>query len=408
MRVLHVLDHSLPYFSGYSFRSSYIVNMQRRLGLKPFVVTSPKHEDFNQECETLDGVEHYRLRWPGFYFLPTPRAVPFLKQAACVSALAKHIAQLARRLEVDVIHAHSPSLNGLAASRAAQRLGLPWVYELRYYEEDAAVDRGKTKYNSLRYRLAQRLEEEALQRADLVVTIASALRADLVARGIPAQKIFEVPNGVDTGVFKPREPDRELIARHALEGQTVVGFIGSFYTYEGLDQLVDALLLLLRERGDVKLVLVGEGEMDGPLRARIPEGLRDRFVFAGKVKHEDVLRYYSVMDVLAYPRISSRLTELTTPLKPLEAMAMERVVVCSDVGGMGELVEDRRTGYLVEAGNTTSLAACISRLAGNAEERRAVGRRARESVVRARDWERVAERYLDLYGRLVPRGRAAG
>ena len=407
MRVLHVLDHSLPYFSGYSFRSNYIITMQRRLGLQPFVVTSPKHEDFTQSCETLNEVEHYRSHWPSFYFVPSPRTVPLLKQAACVSALAKQITHLARRLDIDLIHAHSPSLNGLAAGRAAERLGLPWIYELRYYEEDAAVDRGKTKYNSLRYRLGQRLEEQSLNRADLVVTIASALRADLIARGIPAQKIFEVPNGVDTAIFKPRPPDAELIAKHKLEGKTVVGFIGSFYTYEGLDRLVDAMLFLLQERNDVKLLLAGEGEMDQPLRNRIPAHLRDHFIFAGKVPHDQVLRYYSVMDVLVYPRISSRLTELTTPLKPLEAMAMERAVICSDVGGMCELVRDRETGLLVEADNTMALAASISRLASNVEEREAIGQRAREAVVRTRDWERIAERYFDIYGRLVARNRVA-
>jgi len=405
MRVLHVLDHSLPYFSGYSFRSSYIINMQRRLGIQPFVVTSPKHEDFKERCEVLGEVEHYRLPWPVFYWLPMPRLVPLLRQAASVAMLAKHIARLARQLDVDVIHAHSPSLDGLAARRAAHRLGLPWVYELRYYEEDAAVDRGKTKFNSPRYRMAQRLEMKALESADLVVTIASALRADLIARGLPPEKIYEVPNGVDTHVFTPRPPDPELIARHELQGKTVVGFIGSFYTYEGLDRLVDAMLFLLRERDDVKLLLAGEGETEQQLRERIPRHLRSHFIFAGRIQHEDVLRYYSVMDILAYPRISSRLTELTTPLKPLEAMAMERAVVGSDVGGMSELVHNRETGFLVEADNTTALAACISRLASNPEERRAIGRRAREMVVRTRDWERVAERYLGLYGQLVAHRR---
>jgi PEP-CTERM/exosortase A-associated glycosyltransferase len=407
MRVLHVLDHSLPYLSGYSFRSSYLINMQRRLGLQPLVVTSPKHEDFTEPREKLNEVDYYRLKWPSFYFLPAPRVIPLLKQAACLAALRKQITRLARELKVDLIHAHSPSLNALAASGAAQRLGLPWIYELRYYEEDAAVDRGKTKYQSLRYRLAQRLEQEALKRADLVVTIASQLRADLIARGIPAEKIFEVPNGVDTQFFKPRPPDPELMARHHLAGKTVVGFIGSFYAYEGLACLVEAMLFLLRDRDDLKLLLVGEGEMESQLREQIPKHLSSHFVFTGKIKHEQVLHYYSVMDMLVYPRLSSRLTEMTTPLKPLEAMAMERAVIGSDVGGLREQVVHNETGLLFEANNTTALAACISRLASNPAERRIFGQRGREMVVRTRDWERITERYLEIYGRLGVRQRVA-
>src|SRR5262245_27644282 len=107
MRVLHVLDHSLPYFSGYSFRSDYIIRTQKRLGLDPIVLTSPKHEDFTDHRETIDGVDYYRLRWPLF-----SGSVPVLKQGICVVALSRAISHLARKLKVDVIHSHSPSLNG--------------------------------------------------------------------------------------------------------------------------------------------------------------------------------------------------------------------------------------------------------------------------------------------------------
>lgn len=395
MKILHVLDHSLPYFSGYSFRSDYIIRAQRRLGWRPAVVTSPKHEDFQRECETVDGVDYHRLRWPG-YSTRLP-GVPLLKQAACVAALTKKIGRLAADFRPDVIHAHSPALNALAASRAARALGLPWIYELRYYEEDAAVDRGKTRHNSPRYRLARRLEQSALETAARVTTISQALKADLISRGVESDKIFEIPNGVDTDYFRPREPDVELIARHDLAGKTVVGFIGSFYFYEGLEYLIEAVSRLLARRRDVKLLLVGEGEAEDVLRQRAPADLREHFVFAGKAPHDQAPRYYSVMDILVYPRVSSRLTELTTPLKPLEAMAMERVVVGSDVGGIRELLDDGVTGFLVEPGDPYSLAKCLSALIENETVRRAVGRNARESVARERDWEKIVARYLDVY-----------
>jgi PEP-CTERM/exosortase A-associated glycosyltransferase len=400
MRVLHVLDHSLPYFSGYSFRSSYIVNTQKQLGLQPFVVTSPKHEDFKETCEMLSEIEHYRVNWPGFYFLPQPQKFPMLRHAACVASLANQITKLARDLKIDVIHAHSPSLDGLAAGRAARRLGMPWIYELRYYEEDGAVDRGKTTYNSPRYRFSRWLEYKALHEADIVVTIASALRRDLIERGIPADKIYESPNGVDTSIFTPRQPDQEIIEKHKLAGKTVVGFIGSFYTYEGLNYLVDAMLLLLKERKDIVLLLAGEGELVPVMKAQIPQELSEYFIFAGKVPHKDVLRYYSVMDILVYPRISSRLTELTTPLKPLEAMAMERAVIGSDIGGINELIPNREVGLLVKAESPEALAAGIAQLTSDAEARRAMGKRAREHAVSTRDWKKITERYLNVYDRL--------
>jgi glycogen synthase len=407
MRVLHVLDHSLPYFSGYSFRSDYIIRMQQRLGLQPVVVTSPKHEDFTAAKETRDGIEYYRLNWPAFYVLPKPHTVPLLKQAACVAEMSKQITKLAAELKVDLLHAHSPSLNGLAAGRAARQLGLPCVYEVRYYEEDAAVDRRKLSFNSPLYRLSRRLEWEALKRADRVVTICESLKDDLVARGVPASKLFQAPNGVDTNVFTPREPDAELIAKYGLQGKTVIGFIGSLYLFEGLEFLVDAVLQLLNQRSDVKLLLAGEGEVEASLRRRIPSDKYEQIIFAGKIPHPQVKAYYSVMDVLVYPRVRSRLTELTTPLKPLEAMAQQRVVVGSNIGGLRELIRDGETGCLVDPENVAALSQCLTRLIDDANKRQTLAQRAREFVVRERDWERIVERYFEIYGGLVTQRAAA-
>jgi PEP-CTERM/exosortase A-associated glycosyltransferase len=393
MRILHILDHSLPYFSGYSFRSDSILRAQRRLGLHPVALTSPKHENFSSERETINGIDYHRTHWP----LAAAR-LPLIKQAVCVAALTKKIINLAGQQKIDLIHAHSPSLNGLAASRASRELKLPWIYELRYYDEDAAVSRGKTRHNSLHYRLARRIEHSALRRARFVTTISRALRTDLISRGVDAERIFVVPNGVDADYFHPREPDQRLVAKLGLANKTIIGFIGSFYFYEGLDHLIDAMILLLAKRSDVKLLLVGEGEADWMLRKRIPGQLWDHFVFTGKVAHDEVRRYYSVMDILVYPRLSSRLTELTTPLKPLEAMAMERAVVGSDIGGIRELFNDGETGFLVEPGKPQALAKRLSSLVESETMRRAVGMRAREFVVQERNWEMIVKRYLNIYG----------
>jgi PEP-CTERM/exosortase A-associated glycosyltransferase len=396
MKVLHVLDHSLPYFSGYSFRSDYIIRAQKSLGLNPVVVTSPKHEDFSSEREEIDDIEFYRVRWPS-YSSSRLQTVPLVKEMACVAVLSKEIARIAEKLKVEIIHSHSPFLNGLAAARASEQLGVPWIYELRYYDEDAAVDRGKIKHNSLRYKLSQRLEQSALEQAAQVVTISSALKDDLICRGIEESKIFEVPNGVDTDHFRPREPDDELIAKYGLTGKIVIGFIGSFYFYEGLEFLVDSVLLLLKQRSDIKVLLAGEGEAQAALEARIPAELREHFIFTGNIAHNDVRRYYSVMDMLVYPRVKSRLTELTTPLKPLEAMAMGRVVVGSDTGGIRELVKDGLNGFLVGTRNPEAIAGCLSKLAGDLTIRRNIGEHARDFVMREREWKKLVERYFNVY-----------
>ena len=200
-------------------------------------------------------------------------------------------------------------------------------------------------------------------------TICEGLRSDIAARGIPADKVTVIPNAVDIDNFEPGgTPDAALKARLGLDGATVLGFIGSFYAYEGLDLLLAALPALLQHRPDLRVLLVGGGPQEAALKAQAQQlGVADKVVFTGRVPHAEVQRYYDLVDVLAYPRHSMRLTELVTPLKPLEAMAQGRLLVASDVGGHKELIRDGETGMLFQAGSADALAAGRAGAAGAAQ-----------------------------------------
>ncbi|HEX4947045.1 MAG TPA: glycosyltransferase [Blastocatellia bacterium] len=378
-----------------------MISQQRQMGITPVVLTSPSHDSFEESCEILQGVQHHRSKWPVFYFLPQPRFIPGLRHEAYITALAKRIVQVARECEADLLHAHSPALNGLATQRAARQLKKPWLYELRYYEQDAAVDSGQTTYYSLRYSLARWMEERALKQADLAITTSTSMQKELLARGFSSRKLLEVPEGVDTRMFQPRQPDGELVERHQLEGKTVIGFIGSFYRYEGLDRLMTVMNHLLRERRDIKLILAGSGEVESQLRARVPREWNDYFIFTGRIEQEEILRYYSVIDICVYPRLSTRMTELTTPIRPLEAMSMERAIIGSNVGGIAELIRHNKTGFVVETDDRVTLGATISYLVNNPHERKEVGKRARIQMVKQRDWATIALKYADIYQRVL-------
>jgi PEP-CTERM/exosortase A-associated glycosyltransferase len=296
-------------------------------------------------------------------------------------------------------------LDAIPALRVGKRLGIPVVYEVRAFWEDAAVDHGTTTEDSLRYRLSRRLETRALKQAHHVFTICEGLRADIVARGIPAAKVTVIPNAVDIEAFdQGGTPDVELQRRLGLADCSVVGFVGSFYAYEGLDLLLDALPGMLKVLPDTRVLLVGGGPQEGALKARAERlGIADKVVFAGRVPHEDVPRYYDLIDVLAYPRRSMRLTELVTPLKPLEAMAQGRVVVASDVGGHKELIRDGETGLLFKAGSADSLADTLLRVLAKKDMWSHLREAGRGFVERERNWGASAARYRAVYRQLVPR-----
>ena len=223
-----------------------------------------------------------------------------------------------------------------------------------------------------------------------------------MARGIPANKISVIPNAVDIDKFTVGgKADPELKLRLGLGASRVLGFIGSFYAYEGLDLLLRALPTILRQIPDVKVLLVGGGPQDENLRHLVCElDLKDRLVFTGRVPHAEVNKYYDLADVLVYARHSMRLTELVTPLKPLEAMAQGRLMVASDVGGHKELIQDGKTGVLFRAGNTGDLASKVVALLKYEQGWDAMRKNARQFVETERNWAASVARYRGVYGSL--------
>ncbi len=390
--VLHVLDTSVPNLSGYAVRSRYVMEFQRRAGWHPVAVTSDRHRT-DRDREEFNGITYYRSRLAG----KAARSA-IGRDLRLMRRLRRDILRIARDESVGVIHAHSPVLCGLPAWSAARTLGLPFVYEVRALWEDAAVDQEKTTERGIRYALTRAIETFILRRADRIVVICEGLKADIARRGIPSRQIVVVPNGVDAASFTPREPDAALRARYGLAGKRVLGFIGSFFQFEGLSTLLDAVPLMAARDSSVRVLLVGGGQEEDALRRAAEERrLLDTVIFAGRVPHEEVSAYYSIMDALVYPRISKRITELVTPLKPLEAMAMGKLVIASDVGGLRELVTDGRTGLVFRAGDARDLAeTCLAALA-DPRRAAALGREARAYVERERDWSRICAAHTNLY-----------
>ncbi|MDT4290612.1 glycosyltransferase, exosortase A system-associated [Methylomonas sp. MO1] len=399
MKILHILDHSIPLHSGYTFRTRAILEQQRKLGWETFHVTSAKHQVAEASVETVDGLTFYRSVIPQ----GLAAKLPVLNQWAIVQSLAERLDEIIPQIKPDILHAHSPALNGLAALKVAKKYGLPLVYECRAFWEDAAVDHGTTQEGSLRYRLTKALETHVFKHADAVTTICEGLRRDIIGRGVAEEKITVIPNAVDIDKFTYGEAaEPSLQAELGLSGKIVLGFIGSFYAYEGLLLLLDALPAIIEQQPNVRLLLVGGGPQQQQIVQKIEElGLRDWVILPGRVAHDQVQRYYNLVDIFVYPRLAMRLTDLVTPLKPLEAMAQGRLLVASDVGGHHELIRDRETGYLFKAGDKAALAQTVLAALNQQDQWDQVRRAGRRYVEDERNWERSVSHYQAVYGRIM-------
>ena len=399
MKILHVLDHSIPLQSGYTFRTRAILREQRRRGWETAQVTSVKHVRPGPMEEEVDGLRFYRTPPLG----ALAGRLPGLREAAGIRRLERRIDEVIARERPDILHAHSPSLNGAAALRAGRRHGLPVVYECRAFWEDAAVDHGTAREGGLRYRLTRAHETRVFRAADAVTCICEGLRGDILGRGVPAERVTVIPNAVDIDAFSmERRRDPSLAGQLGLADHPVIGFIGSFYAYEGLALALDALVLLRARLPDLRLLLVGGGPQEANLRARTADlALGGAVVFTGRVPHGEVGRYYDLVDAFVYPRLPMRLTDLVTPLKPLEAMAQGRLVVASDVGGHRELIRDGETGVLFRAGDAGALADAVFGLFSRREQWPGLQAAGRRFVERDRNWEASVARYEPVYRRLL-------
>jgi len=400
LRILHILDHSVPLHSGYAFRTLAILRQQRALGWETFHLTSPKQGQVSELQEQV-GAWRFDRTLPVTGFLS---GMPIAKYLILTRALKKRLRQVVTAVQPHIIHAHSPLLNVYPALAIGRELGLPVVYEIRGFWEDAAADHGTAAEWGLRYRLTRALETLAVRRAVAVTTICEGLRLDLVARGLAAEKVTVIPNAVDIKHFQVGTlPDLDLMDEFGLKSGFTLGFVGSFYAYEGLDVLLRAMPNIVAAIPQVQLLLVGGGPQEPDLRALSTQlGLNSIVHFAGQVPHDHISRYYSVVDVMVYPRIARRLTELVTPLKPLEAMALGKMVVASNVGGHRELISDGKNGYLFAPGSTQALVQCLTRLL--AQDRghwQTVTAFGRNYVERERNWPASVARYRYVYARVL-------
>lgn len=399
MKVLHILEYSRPNISGYSLRSDAIIRHQRALGIETAQLTSQRYQEFSALAEDVDGVCYQRTPASTSFL----RRIPLVNYMHHVDHLAKQIEAMVQQHKPDLIQTHSPMFNALAACRVGKKYGLPVTYEVRALWEDAAVDTGKTKEGSFRYKLIKRIEQMAFERVDAISCICEGLRNDLVQRGIPAEKIFVTPNAVDIHRFKPlTEADQTLQQQLQLTGKKVLAFVGTFFKYEGLATAIDAMAIISKQRPDIHLLLVGGGNEQAALKQQAAQlQLHDCITFVDRVPFEQVSSYYSLADALIFPRESIRLTELVTPLKPLEAMAQGKVVFASDIGGHRELIRHQETGLLFPPDSAEALANAILSYIDQTSLFEQLISNGLDFVNNERNWLNTARAYLPVYRSLI-------
>lgn len=398
--IRYLVYTSLPHHgSGYATRThnllrslnrgAWLIEGVTRYGY-PWVDKNLQRKEV-EDCEIIDDIIYYRQF--------NEKSINLLTIEKRLIEAADTFVEHCRVNGVpEVIHAASNWMNGIVACHAGRILGIPVIYEVRGRWELTRIARDPDFRGSEHDRMIRRMEVEVANACDQVLVITTGLKKMLIDEGVEPEKITIAPNGVDTEVFQPIPRDEELADQLGIGEGPIIGYVGSLVHYEGLDLLLKAVgKLKQEERFSSQILIVGDGDERKKLEEMAAdEGIADSCVFTGRVDFKDIDRYYSLIDIAPFPRTSHDVCEMVSPLKPFEAMAMGKRVICSNVAALEEIIEEGVNGELFEKGDVTSLTNVLGNvlddyMAGNE------GGDARDWVEKNRTWSRTADTITSIY-----------
>ncbi|MFA9446047.1 glycosyltransferase [Egicoccus sp. AB-alg6-2] len=401
-RAVHLLNNALPQVqAGYTLRAHRIALAQREHGVDPVMVTKlgfPWRQGLASPSaaarDVVDGIPYVHV--------PDPGGDTIFGTAERVERSVARTGPIVAELRPAVLHPTTPYDNAQVCLALGRALDVPVVYEVRGFLEETWLSRhaGVPDLEKVdRYRLMRDTEGWCAAQAAHVVTLGEAMKADLVARGVEADRITVVPNAVDTEVFRPGGRGGPIRRRLGVpDGRVLLGYISSLVPYEGVEVLLRGARHLLDRGHDVGVVVVGDGTARAGWEREATElGLGARATFTGRVPHGDIQAYYEAIDVFVVPRRDERVCRNVTPLKPVEAMALERCVVVSDLPALAEMVEEGVTGRTFPAEDPVGLADVVEPLLHDPGTRARLGAAARERVVAERTWAANGARYARIY-----------
>ena len=448
MKVLHVLANGPPDVNGYAIRTQKILE---NLPDKVVGLTSPwyPYRDSMVFESKINGIHYHRTIHPLHRIKKIPishKVIRFLtkkelnnasqsvngkkkpasnifvkairapgyfarigwkvaEEKILIKYFTKRIIEVAKEEKVDILHAHTPYRVGLPALKAARKLKIPFVYEMRGMWEETAVANGRWMRNGPAYRRFQSYETKVLRKADQVICISETLKNEAIRRGVSAEKISIVTNAVERKMLEQNKSSALYpTVTERLEKNPdacTVGYIGSLRAMEGVDLTARAVAQLVQKGVKVQFfVLTGESGQ-AELRQLCKElGIENFSTIVGPVPHDEVATFYSLIDVFVVSRPSSRVTQLVTPLKPFEAMAMGRTVVASKLAALEEIIQHEKTGLLYKPDDLNDLADTIELCVQQPEKRQEIGRAAQQWVLENRTWDVVVKNTKEVYNRL--------
>lgn len=388
-RVLFYLTNSLPHtHSGYTYRSHNTLRALRDEGLLVTAMTRLAYPLVvgrwpRQSREEIDGI---------IYARQLPSIYPATLQQRH-SLAVELLVQEAQRTKATVLHTTTDYNNALIVADAADRLGLPWVYEIRGELESTWLsryprDKQEELINSDFYRLSRAQENACMKAASAVVALSEVSRQLLIDRGIAEDKITVVPNAIDKADITQDYDKKTLRRELQLPESVIVGTVTSIVGYEGLDTLIKAAAYV----PGLYVLIVGDGQARPELESlAVKLGVSERIIFVGRQPNASIWKWYASLDAFVVPRKDTTVCQRVTPIKPLLAQGLGIPVIASDLPALREITGNVAT--YIPAEDPIELANALRDIIFTSSH-------ATESGIdwaKSHTWEQNARKYCSIY-----------
>ncbi len=402
MKVLHVLYQSLPQISGSSIRSRDILMSQKEVGIDVLAITSPFQPASlkNTTIDYINDIKYIRTSKASETKI-SDQQKPFFQRFfrfLLIFSFTIKLYKVVKKEQPDILHAHAMFFCGLPSIFVGKLLKKPVVYEFRsLWMKNKSNNLNKSKFKSFIEKILLNIEVFTLNKANCAIAINDNLKDFLINNGVK-NNIVVIPNAVNTTLVNNLKNKIENIKRE----EVVFGYIGTITHYEGIPFLVKTFQELFQEDLKIKLLIYGTGIDLNKVITQINKQKNNNIQYMGVVNPLDIYKAFSKIDVIINPRLKSKLTDSVTPLKPLEAMAYQKIVIGSDVGGIKELVKDNYNGFLFKSNDTNDLKQVIKKVISlNKNKKEIIINNSLKFVLEQKSWLNNANIYKKIYSKIL-------
>lgn len=409
--VLHLIQASLPVIAGYTIRTHNILINQKRF-CNPIALTN-KYFKRKNDPDFINRILYIRYPYNKIEdFLLNSSISKNMKLSPFFNIIYRSgllnstsfVDKISKTYKIELIHGHTPESFSKYGEKTARALKIPFVYEVRGFQEDTLLTYGNIKRNNRIYKKRKEKEKNIMKKADVLITLGNQMKNTLIDMNIDEEKIKIIPNGVDVDFFKPLISDVKLKSKYANNDSKIIGFIGTIRRLEGLEVLIKAFKRVNEENKHIILLIVGRYHEEYKLALdhliSILD-LEDKVHFTGQIPFKDIKKFYSIIDIHVLPRIDVNVNRIVTPLKPLEVMAMSKPLISSKLPALEELIKPNISGEFFKPGDHLDLSEKLKFFLRNENKAMELGKKARKFVEKNYAWRNLAMRYKNIYESLL-------